>query len=404
MTHISLRDVSKYFNGGDTVANYRLSLEIEGGEFLALLGPSGCGKTTALRLLAGLETPSEGTIYFDDDRVDEQSPSDRNVAMVFQNYALYPHMSARENIAYPLKVRGVSPEDRDRRIETVTELLHIEDQLTSAPTELSGGQRQRVALARAIVREPSVFLLDEPLSNLDARLRQEMRSELKRLQDELGVTTVYVTHDQTEAMSMADRVAVMNEGTIRQVAPPETLYSRPRTEWVARFVGSPPMNLLEGTRRNGSIELGDAGTFSVENVTAGDADASPDHVGPDHSAPDHSAPDHSTPDHSEPDHSDLKSGVTSGSLSLGVRPEDLSIAPEHSSVTPAIEGTVDTVEPLGEYTIVNVLVDGRVVTAKVPSADVERDDRVVLTFDHDDAYLYGEDGTLLSREHTRHHA
>lgn len=383
MTRISLDNVSKYYDVGETVANYRLNLEIEEGEFLVVLGPSGCGKTTALRLIAGLEEPSEGAIHFDGERVDNKSPSDRNVAMVFQNYALYPHMSVRENIAYPLKVRGIPPDERDRRIEEVTELLHIEEQVESMPNELSGGQRQRVALARAIVREPSVFLLDEPLSNLDAKLRQEMRSELKRLQDELDVTTVYVTHNQEEAMSMADRVAVMNEGTIRQVAPPEELYSRPRTEWVARFIGSPPMNLFRGTRHNGSIDLGEAGTITLDSVgadeQAGTETASQDLV--------------------QADEREEEGAVAlEADVSLGVRPEDLSVTTEPPSDGNAIEGTVDTVEPLGEYTIVNVIANDQFVNAKVPETSVTRDDRVYLTFDDSDAYLYDENGELMSRD------
>ncbi|RQG94477.1 ABC transporter ATP-binding protein [Natrarchaeobius chitinivorans] len=356
-----MENVSKYFDDGETVANYRLNLEVEEGEFLVFLGPSGCGKTTALRLIAGLEEPSEGAIYFDGQRVDRWSPSDRNVAMVFQNYALYPHMSVAENVAYPLKIQGVPPDDRDQRIEEVLRFLHIEAQASKSPAELSGGQRQRVALARAIVREPSVFLLDEPLSNLDAKLRQEMRSELKRLQDELEITTIYVTHNQEEAMSMADRVVVMNRGTIRQIAPPEELYSRPRTEWVARFIGSPPMNLLRGTRQNGSIAFGEAGSVDIGETTVGGLET-----------------------------------VPRGDVSLGVRPEDISIATERPASTTAIAGTVDTVEPLGEYTVVNVAVGDQIVNAKVPTTSVERDDPVYLTFDDADAYLYDENGELLT--------
>ncbi|APW97009.1 ABC transporter ATP-binding protein [Halobiforma lacisalsi AJ5] len=366
--------VSKYFDGGETVANSRLDLEVDDGEFLVILGPSGCGKTTALRLVAGLEDPSEGDIYFDDERVNRWSPSERNVAMVFQNYALYPHMSVRENIAYPLKVRGIPPDERDRRIEEVTELLHIEGQIGKRPAALSGGQRQRVALARAIVREPSVFLLDEPLSNLDAKLRQEMRSELKRLQDELGITTIYVTHNQEEAMSMADTVVVMNRGTIQQISPPEELYSRPRTEWVARFIGSPPMNLFEGRRRNGSIAIGEAGTVDLEGVAgiqgidAASASASTS-----------------------------TSASLSDDLSLGIRPEDLFLSSERPTSGNALEGTVDTVEPLGEYTLVNVAVDDRLVKVKVGDADVTRGEEVWVTFDDEDAYLYDENGELVTQ-------
>ena len=360
MTRISLDDVSKYYDGGKTVANYRLNLDIEDGEFLVFLGPSGCGKTTALRLIAGLEEPSEGEIYFDDESVTGRSPSDRNVAMVFQNYALYPHMTVRENIEYPLKIGGHDPDERDRRIENVSELLHIEDILAKKPAELSGGQRQRTALARAIVRKPSVFLLDEPLSNLDAKLRQEMRSELKRIQDELDITTVYVTHNQEEAMSMGDRIVVMNDGTIRQVAEPEELYARPRTKWVAQFIGSPPMNLIRGTRRNGTIDVGEAGSVGIEATGA------------------------------------------SSELALGVRPEDLSIETEPpSDGRYAVQGVVDTVEPLGEYTLVNVKVNDQLVKAKEPSTAVDRGDGVYLTFDDADAYLYDDEGELLPRQHAR---
>ncbi len=353
MTGISLQDVSKHFDGGETVANHRIDLEVEDGEFLVLLGPSGSGKTTTLRLIAGLETPTGGDIYFGDRRVNDESPSDRNVAMVFQNYALYPHMTVEGNIAYPLKVRGVPAAEREKRIEETTELLHIDDLLEKKPAELSGGQRQRVSLARAIVRQPSVFLLDEPLSNLDAKLRLEMRSELKRLQSELDITAVYVTHNQEEAMSMGDRIAVMNEGTIRQVARPEELYRRPKTTWVAKFIGSPPMNLLQGTRRNGTVELVDGSSVGLD------------------------------------------AGGGAGRISLGVRPEDLSVSTGRPNGH-AIAGTVDTVEPLGEYTIVNVSVEDRIVKAKEPTTTVERGDEVYLSFDDDDVYLYDEGGELLS--------
>ncbi|WP_247731753.1 ABC transporter ATP-binding protein [Halovivax limisalsi] len=399
-----MRDVSKYFDGGETVANYRLNLDVEDGEFVVILGPSGCGKTTALRLIAGLEQPSEGEIYFDDDRVDGWSPSARNVAMVFQNYALYPHMSVRGNIEYPLKVRGMEPAERDRRIDEVLSLLHIEDQADKPPSDLSGGQRQRVSLARAIVREPSVFLLDEPLSNLDAKLRQEMRVELKRLQDELDITTVYVTHNQEEAMSMADRVVVMNRGTIRQIAPPGELYERPRTAWVARFIGSPPMNLLEGVRTNGAIDLGDAGTVELDiqggtggqrpepetgSVTAGEP-AEPEPV--------------AATDSGESGGTVVASGgeVTqepergADAVSLGVRPEDFSLAADPPSSTNAIEGEVDTVEPLGEYALVNVTVNDRLVTVKEPETRLGRGDRVYLTFEDADAYVYDANGELVT--------
>ncbi|MFC4436432.1 MULTISPECIES: ABC transporter ATP-binding protein [Natrialbaceae] len=371
-----MENVSKYFDSGDTVANYRINLEAEDGEFLAFLGPSGCGKTTALRMIAGLEQPSEGAIYFDDERVDGRSPSDRNVAMVFQNYALYPHMTVAQNIGYPLKVRGIPPDERDRRVAEVTKLLHIEDQVQKKPAALSGGQRQRVALARAIIREPSVFLLDEPLSNLDAKLRQEMRIELKRLQNELEITTIYVTHNQEEAMSMADKVAVMNRGTIQQVAPPQELYDRPRTAWVARFIGSPPMNLFQGTRRNGSIDLGEAGTVELEGVM--DVEAAVEAGGRDDAGA-----------------ASVLANSAHSDVALGVRPEDLTVSTTRPSSGNVIEGTVDTVEPLGEYDLVNVSVNDQIVNAKVSEATVARDDSVYLTFDDDAAYLYDDNGELV---------
>ncbi|RQH00797.1 ABC transporter ATP-binding protein [Natrarchaeobius oligotrophus] len=373
-----MENVSKYFDGGETVANYRLNLEVDDGEFLVILGPSGCGKTTALRLIAGLEQPSEGTIYFGDERVDGRSPSDRNVAMVFQNYALYPHMTVAQNIGYPLKVRGIPPDERDRRVEEVTELLHIEAQTHKKPGSLSGGQRQRVALARAIIREPSVFLLDEPLSNLDAKLRQEMRTELKRLQNELEITTVYVTHNQEEAMSMADTVVVMHQGTIQQIAPPQELYDRPRTTWVARFIGSPPMNLFRGTRRNGSIDIGEAGTIALDGVASGD-EAVVEAGGGD-----------------EAGSAGVLAADARGEISLGVRPEDLTVTTTRPSSESVIEGTVDTVEPMGEYVLVNVVVNDQVVNAKANEETVERGDTVYLTFDDGKAYLYDDDGELVA--------
>ncbi|MXV63428.1 ATP-binding cassette domain-containing protein [Natronorubrum sp. JWXQ-INN-674] len=370
--------VSKYFDAGNTVANYQLNLEVEDGEFLVILGPSGCGKTTALRLIAGLEQPSEGAIYFDDERVDGRSPSERNVAMVFQNYALYPHMTVAQNIGYPLKVRGVSPDDRDQKVATVTELLHIEDQVDKKPAALSGGQRQRVALARAIVREPSVFLLDEPLSNLDAKLRQEMRIELKRLQNELAITTVYVTHNQEEAMSMADTVVVMNRGTIQQIAPPQELYKRPRTAWVARFIGSPPMNLFRGTRRNGSIDLGEAGTVELPGKIDAD-EAVVETAGQD---------DAST--------ASVVANSARDDVAVGVRPEDLTVSTTRPSSGNVIEGRVETVEPMGEYILLNVFVNDQIVNAKLSEWTVEKDERVYLTFDDDDAYLYDDGGELVA--------
>ena len=242
---VGYEDVIKRY--GEVLGVDRLHLEIRAGEFIVLLGPSGCGKTTTLRMLAGLENVTSGNIYIGDSCVNEVPPRDRDVAMVFQSYALYPHMTIAENIAYPLRVRRVPRHEISGRVKKAGELLGILELLERKPKELSGGQRQRVALARAIVRHPRVFLMDEPLSNLDAKLRVYMRGELKRLQYELGTTTLYVTHDQAEAMTLAHRVAVMESGRLQQFDTPLNIYERPANKFVAGFMGSPSMNFVDGT-------------------------------------------------------------------------------------------------------------------------------------------------------------
>ena len=244
MATISLRSLTKRW--GDVVAVDDQSLEIADTEFLVLLGPSGCGKTTTMRMIAGLEQPTEGEIWIGERMVNDALPKDRDVAMVFQNYGLYPHMTVYGNIAYPLKVRRTPAAETRERVREAAGKVQLGDLLQRKPRELSGGQRQRVALARAIVRRPQVFLMDEPLSNLDAKLRVTMRAELKHLSHELQITTVYVTHDQIEAMTLADRVAIMNHGRIQQLGPPDEIYNDPGNLFVAGFIGSPAMNLIEG--------------------------------------------------------------------------------------------------------------------------------------------------------------
>ncbi|HEY3057878.1 MAG TPA: ABC transporter ATP-binding protein [Chloroflexota bacterium] len=250
---VTFDDVCKSF--GHVMAVNHLNLHVERGEFLVLLGPSGCGKTTSLRMLAGLERITSGTIRIADLVVNELPPRARNVAMVFQSYALYPHLSVFDNLAYPLRIRGTPKASIGPRVHEVASLLQIADLLERRPKQLSGGQRQRVALGRAIVRHPAVFLMDEPLSNLDAQLRVHTRGELKRLQSELGVTTIYVTHDQAEAMTLADRVAIMRHGVLQQVGPPKDIYDRPANVFVGGFLGSPGMNFLKGDvqRENGTL-------------------------------------------------------------------------------------------------------------------------------------------------------
>jgi multiple sugar transport system ATP-binding protein len=250
---VTLSNIFKSFGAVQVVKG--LDLEIEDGEFLVLLGPSGCGKTTALRMVAGLESVTSGRIAIGERDVTQVLPKYRDVAMVFQSYALYPHMTVAKNIGYPLKLRGVPKAEQETQIRAAAEKVHLEDYLDRFPRQLSGGQRQRVALARAIVRRPSVFLMDEPLSNLDAKLRSYMRAELKHLQEELGITTIYVTHDQIEAMTLAHRVAVMNQGVVQQIATPREIYDNPANLFVAGFIGSPPMNTLTGPIEDGSFVL-----------------------------------------------------------------------------------------------------------------------------------------------------
>ena len=251
MAGITLTDVSKIYDDG-TRAVSDLNLDVQDGELVVFVGPSGCGKSTALRMIAGLEEISEGEIKIGDRIVNNLRPRDRDVAMVFQNYALYPHMTVAENIGFALRMRKVPKDEARRRIEETAKILGLQEHLRRKPRQLSGGQRQRVAMGRAIVREPHVFLMDEPLSNLDAKLRVQMRAEISRIQRQLHVTTVYVTHDQVEAMTMGDRVAVLRRGLLQQFEAPQRLYERPANLFVASFIGSPAMNMLEGTlERNG---------------------------------------------------------------------------------------------------------------------------------------------------------
>src|SRR2546426_1149159 len=254
MAEITLDKLTKVYGDG-TRAVSELDLEIGDGEFVVLVGPSGCGKTSALRMVAGLEPITEGRVVIGGEVVNRLPPKDRDIAMIFQNYALYPHMSAFDNMAFGLKLRGMKKERRGDRVNGAAKTLGLAEVLPKKPRTLSGGQRQRVAMGRAIVREPRGFLMDEPLSNLDAKLRVEMRAEIARLQRELGVTTIYVTHDQVEAMTLGDRVAIMRDGLLQQVAKPQELYDRPRNLFVAEFIGSPAMNLV-GTdliRTNGGL-------------------------------------------------------------------------------------------------------------------------------------------------------
>jgi multiple sugar transport system ATP-binding protein len=267
VAEVTFEQVSKVYPDGTRAVN-DLNLDIQDGEFMVLVGPSGCGKSTALRMVAGLEEISEGVLRIGDRVVNHVAAKDRDIAMVFQSYALYPHLSVYENIAFGLRVKKVPKDEVDKRVHEAARILGLEDFLKRKPRALSGGQRQRVAMGRAIVRQPAAFLMDEPLSNLDAKLRVAMRAEIARLQDDLGTTTIYVTHDQVEAMTMGDRVAVMRKGELLQVATPQELYDRPVNLFVGGFIGSPAMNMLEATldRRNGGL----AANFGDQTLTLGE--------------------------------------------------------------------------------------------------------------------------------------
>jgi multiple sugar transport system ATP-binding protein len=268
VAEIQLEQLTKIYPDG-TKAVSGLDLEVGNGEFVVFVGPSGCGKTSALRMIAGLEPITEGRVRIGGDIVNTLPPKDRDVAMVFQNYALYPHMSAYDNMAFALKMRGVPKVEIERRVLDAARALGLSEVLKKKPRTLSGGQRQRVAMGRAIVREPQAFLMDEPLSNLDAKLRVEMRAEIQRIQRDLGVTTIYVTHDQVEAMTMGDRVAVMRGGFLQQVGPPQELYDRPVNLFVAEFIGSPAMNLILAQLAGGELRFGDHALRLGESARSG---------------------------------------------------------------------------------------------------------------------------------------
>jgi multiple sugar transport system ATP-binding protein len=305
MASVTFDDATRLYPGGTRPAVDKLNLDIADGEFLVLVGPSGCGKSTSLRMLAGLEEVNSGRILIGDRDVTDVPPKDRDIAMVFQNYALYPHMTVAENMGFALKIAGVGKEDRAKRVLEAAKLLDLEPYLTRKPKALSGGQRQRVAMGRAIVRQPQVFLMDEPLSNLDAKLRVQTRTQIASLQRRLGVTTVYVTHDQTEALTMGDRIAVLKDGLLQQVGTPRDLYEKPKNIFVAGFIGSPAMNLFPVDLAEGGVRFGDL-VVPVEADTLGKANGS--------------------------------------QVTIGVRPEDIQVGPADGK---GLRVQIDLVEELG---------------------------------------------------------
>ena len=366
MARVRLENITKRY--GDETAVDDVSLEVNDGEFVTLVGPSGCGKSTTMETVAGLTRPTEGRVYIGDDDVTDLAPKDRGVAMVFQNIALFPHMDVYENISFGLRLRKYDDDEVRRRVEQAADIVQLEGMLDRMPKEMSGGQQQRVGIARAIVRNPDVFLMDEPLANLDAKLRVHMRTELQRLHRELDATVIYVTHDQAEAMTMSNRIAVLNDGKLQQIAPPLVCYNEPTNLFVAGFIGSPSMNFLEGELVEGGLETNnftvDLDPARVPDVTVGDE------------------------------------------VTLGVRPEDVHVARYADSLaaaTPPIDATADVLEPMGDEIFVYLLLSeaeagsmeqdpatspNQLLMSVTPDTDIEASQDVDVVLDRSKIHLF----------------
>ena len=360
LAQVEFCDVTRRYPGG-VVALNGLDLTVADGEFLILVGPSGCGKSTALRLLAGLDKPTSGEIRIGGRTVNQLGPGARDIAMVFQNYALYPHMSVYANLAYGLRQRKTPKREIHARVHDTAKLLEIDELLDRKPGQLSGGQRQRVAMGRALVRKPQAFLLDEPLSNLDAKLRTQVRGDLKRLHREVAVTSIYVTHDQVEAMTLGDRLCVMSKGEDQQLGTTDDIYNRPANTFVAAFMGSPPMNLIPGVIRSGTMHIGDSAAGLI---------AAPD-----------------------------------GPVTVGVRPEHAHL---HTSCQPGmVPASIDFCEPLGSHVLVNTLVEAkgpervRVIVQAPPDTMLDPGTRVGLTMAPEKTYLFDAETGVAQRARER---
>lgn len=373
MTRIKINELTKVFDDGaqDIVAVDDVSIEVDDGEFVVLVGPSGCGKTTMLRMIGGLETPTEGTIEFDGTVVNDINTRNRDVAMVFQDFALYPHLSVRENLGFGLRREGNDHSDAEieQRIVNVAEMLEIGDLLEKRPSELSGGQKQRVALGRAIAREPRLFLFDEPLANLDANLRKTMRTEIDALQSEVGITSLYVTHNQEEAMTMGDKIAILNDGQLQQLGAPEDVFNRPANTFVAQFIGSPNINFVQGElEREGDI-------YNVTHDTATVEIRREDLVDPDTNAQ---------------------------SVTIGFRPQDLARPSQREESTLGFSGQVEIIEPLGTNAIVTL--DSKYGEIRAMMSNYQslvRGDVLRLVVDAEALYLFdGRSRLLKGREIT----
>ncbi len=373
MARVTLDTLRKEFDRGRITAVDDIDLEIEDGEFVTVVGPSGCGKTTTLRMVAGLEEPTSGTVWFDDEDVTEIHAKNRPVAMVFQNYALYPHKTVLENMAFGLKMStDMTEAERHERVTEMAEMMGIVDLLDDKPDELSGGQKQRVALGRAIAREPEVFLFDEPLSNLDAKLRTEMRAEIQKLQKEFGVTAMYVTHDQEEAMTMGDRLAILNDGKLQQVGKPTDVYENPVNAFVAGFIGSPSMNFIDV-----DVET-DGSTARIRDEASGlDLHLTAEYV--------------------------AGHELRSAPYTLGIRPENMVIV-EGSTGDETLTATVEVVEPIGSDNYVHLDINNDFLARTPADVKPEAGDEVGVVFEEEQIHLFdpetGEDVFLTEEEIT----
>ncbi|MCF8241371.1 MAG: sn-glycerol-3-phosphate ABC transporter ATP-binding protein UgpC [Melioribacteraceae bacterium] len=358
MEKVKLVDVTKVYEGGVTAVK-KVNLEIYDKEFVVLVGPSGCGKSTTLRMIAGLEEITDGKLYIEDKLVNDVSPKDRDIAMVFQNYALYPHMTVYENMAFGLKLRKYNKEEIKQRVVEAAKILGIEDYLDKKPRVLSGGQRQRVAVGRAIVRKPKVFLFDEPLSNLDAKLRVQMRTEISKLHHKLGATMIYVTHDQTEAMTMGDRIVIMKDGVVNQIDNPLNLYNKPVNKFVAGFIGSPAMNFVDGK-------------IIKENILKFISD------------------DNSLNIPIENSYEDLLKSYVDKEITLGVRPEDIHAAGDNElDVKNCYEAVLDVVEPMGNEIFLYFTINGKEIIARTAAVDPpEPETKMKFQFDLSKAHFF----------------
>lgn len=359
MAELRLENIYKVYDK-DVTAVEDFNLHIKDKEFIVFVGPSGCGKSTTLRMIAGLEEITKGDLYIDDERMNDVPPKDRDIAMVFQNYALYPHMNVYDNMAFGLKLRKFSKEEIDKRVKEAAKILGLEGYLDRKPKALSGGQRQRVALGRAIVRDAKVFLMDEPLSNLDAKLRVQMRAEIQKLHQRLKTTTIYVTHDQTEAMTMATRLVVMKDGIIQQVGAPKEVYDKPNNVFVGGFIGSPAMNFLNGTLRDGYMEIGQV---NIE-VPEGKMKVLRDH------------------------------GYIDKEVILGIRPEDIHDEPVflESSEGTKISANIEVAELMGSESYLYSSLEGQEFVARVDSrSDVQGGQTIELAFDMNKSHFFDKD-------------